>query len=158
MSQMMLKNAACKSTKKRRLLLSILQTQNKPITAEELLEQSAAILPMNLSTIYRTLNTFTENGILHKTLRKDGKAYFTLAKHDHTHHLVGRRFTAKNRFSYHRAFIGIFWHLCRLFTKKQCQQKRNTCINYFPKYVKNLYNSMQWSKAHNKKYKKAESA
>ena len=88
MSQMILKNATCKSTKKRRLLLSILQTQNKPITAEELLEQSAAILPMNLSTIYRTLNTFTENGILHKTLRKDGKAYFTLAKHDHTHHLV----------------------------------------------------------------------
>ena len=74
--------------KKGRLLLSILQTQNKPITAEELLEQSAVILPMNLSTIYRTLNTFTENGILHKTLCKDGKAYFTLAKHDHTHHLV----------------------------------------------------------------------
>ncbi len=88
MSKTMLKNAALKSTKKRRLLLSILQTQNKPITAEELLEQSAAILPMNLSTIYRTLNTFTENGILHKTLRKDGKSYFSLAKHDHTHHLI----------------------------------------------------------------------
>ncbi len=88
MSQTILKDAALKSTKKRRLLLSILQTQNKPMTAEELLEQSNPILPMNLSTIYRTLNIFTENGILSKTLRKDGKAYFALAKHDHTHHLI----------------------------------------------------------------------
>ena len=75
MSQTILKNADLKSTKKRRLLLSILQSENRAMTAEELLEKAMPILPMNASTVYRALNSLTEKGILSKTLRKDGKAY-----------------------------------------------------------------------------------
>ncbi len=88
MSQTILKNADLKSTKKRRLLLSILQSENRAMTAEELLEKAMPILPMNASTVYRALNSLTEKGILNKTLRKDGKAYFTLEKHDHHHRLT----------------------------------------------------------------------
>ena len=54
MSQSILKNADLKSTKKRCLLLSILQTEDRAMTAEELLEKATPILPMNASTVYRT--------------------------------------------------------------------------------------------------------
>ena len=84
----LLKNADLKSTKKRCLLLSILQTEDRAMTAEELLEKATPILPMNASTVYRTLNTLTEKGVLSKSLRKDGKSYFSLEKHDHHHRLV----------------------------------------------------------------------
>ena len=88
MSQNILKNADLKSTRKRRLLLSILQTEHRAMTAEGLLEHALPILPMNVSTVYRTLNTLTEKGILTKSLRKDGRAYFSLQTHDHYHRLV----------------------------------------------------------------------
>ena len=78
MSQSILKNADLKSTKKRCLLLSILQTEDRAMTAEELLEKATPILPMNASTVYRTLNTLTEKGVLSKSLRKDGNSYFSL--------------------------------------------------------------------------------
>lgn len=78
MSQSILKNADLKSTKKRCLLLSILQTEDRAMTAEELLEKATPILPMNASTVYRTLNTLTEKEVLSKSLRKDGKSYFSL--------------------------------------------------------------------------------
>ena len=46
------------------------------------------ILPMNVSTVYRTLNTLTEKKILIRSVRQDGKAYYSLAKKDHSHRLV----------------------------------------------------------------------
>ena len=59
MEQNILKNAALKSTKKRQLLLFLLQKQARPMTAEELHELEEPILHMNTSTVYRTLNTLT---------------------------------------------------------------------------------------------------
>ena len=86
--QNILKNAALKSTKKRQLLLFLLQKQARPMTAEELHELAEHILPMNTSTVYRTLNTLTEKEILIRSVRQDGKAYYALAKKDHSHRLV----------------------------------------------------------------------
>ena len=71
MEQNILKNAALKSTKKRQVLLLLLQKQARPMTAEELHALAEPILPMNVSTVYRTL-----------------KAYYSLAKKDHSHRLV----------------------------------------------------------------------
>lgn len=88
MEQNILKNAALKSTKKRQLLLFLLQKQARPMTAEELHELAEPILPMNTSTVYRTLNTLTEKEILIRSVRQDGKAYYVLAKKDHSHRLV----------------------------------------------------------------------
>ena len=88
MEQNLLKNAALKSTKKRRLLLFLLQKQARPMTAEELHALAEPILPMNVSTVYRTLNTLTEKEILIRSVRQDGKAYYALAKKDHFHRLV----------------------------------------------------------------------
>ena len=88
MEQNILKNAALKSTKKRQVLLLLLQKQARPMTAEELHALAEPILPMNASTVYRTLNTLTEKKILIRSVRQDGKAYYSLAKKDHSHRLV----------------------------------------------------------------------
>ena len=88
MEQTILKSASLKSTKKRQLLLFLLQQQARPMTAEELYEAASPILPMNVSTVYRTLNTLTEKGILLRSVRQDGKAYYTLPRKDHFHRLV----------------------------------------------------------------------
>lgn len=58
------------------------------MTAEALHEVAAPILPMNLSTVYRTLNTLTEKGILLRSVRQDGKAYYEFAEKDHAHRLI----------------------------------------------------------------------
>ena len=88
MEQNILKKAELKSTKKRQLLLFLLQKQARPMTAEELHEAANGILPMNVSTVYRTLNTLTEKGILSRSVRQDGKAYYSLPKKDHYHRLL----------------------------------------------------------------------
>lgn len=82
------KNADLKATKKRQLLLLLLQKQARPMTAEELHALAAPMLPMNVSTVYRTLNTLTEKGILVRTVRQDGKAYFSPTQQGHSHRLV----------------------------------------------------------------------
>ena len=76
MEQNILKNAALKSTKKRQVLLLLLQKQARPMTAEELHALAEPILPM------------TEKKILIRSVRQDGKAYYSLAKKDHSHRLV----------------------------------------------------------------------
>ncbi len=88
MEQNILKKAELKTTKKRQLLLFLLQKYAHPMTAEELHEAAKSILPMNVSTVYRTLNTLTEKGILIRSVRQDGKAYYALPKKDHCHRLV----------------------------------------------------------------------
>lgn len=88
MEQNILKNAALKTTKKRQTLLFLLQKQSRPMTAEELYEAAKDILPINISTVYRTLNTLTEKNILIRSVRQDGKAYYALPEKDHFHRLV----------------------------------------------------------------------
>lgn len=88
MEQNLLKHAELKATKKRQLLLFLLQKQARPMTAEDLHEAAASILPMNLSTVYRTLHALTDKGILIRSVRQDGKAYYAPAAQDHSHRLV----------------------------------------------------------------------
>lgn len=88
MEQNLLKKAELKTTKKRQLLLFLLQKQARAMTAEELHEIANNILPMNVSTVYRTLNTLTEKDILIRSVRQDGKAYYALPKKGHSHRLV----------------------------------------------------------------------
>lgn len=88
MEQNLLKNVSLKATKKRKLLLFLLHKQQQPMTAEFLFEQAQPYLPMNLSTVYRTLNALTEKGILIRSIRQDGKAYFALPQKNHHHQLI----------------------------------------------------------------------
>ena len=91
MEQNILRNASLKSTKKRQFLLYLLQKEGVPMTAKALHEKSIIIMPMNLSTVYRTLNTLVEKEILLKSTRQNGVVYFTFPKSKHSHHLVCTR-------------------------------------------------------------------
>ena len=88
LEQNILKKAELKTTKKRQMLLFLMQKHARPMTAEELHELANNILPMNVSTVYRTLNTLTDKGILTRSIRQNGKAYYSLPKKDHYHRLV----------------------------------------------------------------------
>lgn len=75
-------------TKKRQLMVAILERENRWLSAEELHEITAAILPMNPSTVYRGLHALVETGIVEKTIRQDQIAYFRIVSHNHKHRLV----------------------------------------------------------------------
>ncbi len=88
MQKELLHTSALKATKKRELILQIMKEESRPMTADEIYEKTSGLLTMNVSTVYRALHLMTEKGILEKTVRQDKKAYYTLRRHDHCHHLV----------------------------------------------------------------------
>lgn len=84
----LLKSANLKSTRKRLVILSVLNNSISPLTSEEILEESSKEVNMNLSTIYRALAALTEKGILLKQLSNDGKTYYQINNRQHKHQLV----------------------------------------------------------------------
>ena len=83
-----LKAANLKTTKKRLLILSVLNNSDIPLTSEDILEQVSKEININLSTVYRALNALTEKGILLKQLSNDGKTYYQINNKKHTHQLM----------------------------------------------------------------------
>lgn len=82
------KREGMKSTKHRNAILSLLERAEQPVTAEELYmslqKQTASI---NLSTVYRTLETFVSKNLVLKLNMEDGKARFEFNHDEHRHHL-----------------------------------------------------------------------
>lgn len=83
-----LKSANLKTTKKRMIILSVLNNSPIPLTSEDILEQTSKEVNINLSTIYRALNALSEKGILLKQLSSDGKTYYQINNREHKHQLV----------------------------------------------------------------------
>ena len=83
-----LKSANLKTTKKRLLILSVLNNSKTPLTCEDILEKTSKEINMNLSTVYRALNALTQKGILLKQLSHDGKTYYQINNREHKHQLV----------------------------------------------------------------------
>jgi len=84
-----LKKEGVKSTRHRYAILELLEQSASPLTAEELFillkEKTASI---NLSTVYRTLDTFASKNLVIKSNRvDDGKVRYELNQHEHKHHL-----------------------------------------------------------------------
>lgn len=79
-----------KSTKHRDAILDVFNTSKTPITAEEVF----FIIKGNngstcLSTVYRTLETFEEKGLIIKSNSiDDGKSRYELNNMEHKHHVV----------------------------------------------------------------------
>lgn len=82
-----LSNFGIKNTKARGKLLDIIKNSKDPITAEEAFLMFD-IGETNLSTVYRTLHTFCDIGIVVKEIRPDGKALYSYAKKEHQHVLI----------------------------------------------------------------------
>ena len=84
-----LKQSNLKNTKARENILEIIKNAKLPISAEEIYKTClVGDTNVNLSTIYRTLNTMVGNEILIKQVRQDGVAYYQENKHDHKHLLI----------------------------------------------------------------------
>ncbi len=76
-----------KLTNQRKAIANVLhKNENKFISCEEIHEQvSINDSKLNLSTVYRTLESFYETGILHKKTN-DGRFFYKLMCLDHHHH------------------------------------------------------------------------
>lgn len=70
--------------------LKILDDAEVPITAEEMFTSLKNVLPsVNLSTVYRTMETLLKNGLVVKTtLLDDAKARYEFKRVEHQHHIV----------------------------------------------------------------------
>lgn len=82
-----LKDFGIKQTKSRQHILEILNNSNEPLTAEDIYKQ-VIDEQVNLSTVYRTLNSFYDQHILTKEIDKEGKALFMIRREKHKHVLV----------------------------------------------------------------------
>lgn len=88
MEKEILKSARLKNTKKRQIILSILEKTHKPLTAEEIYAETIGHTRMSFSTVYRSLGALTEKQILMKELMQDGKTYYQFNNNHHRHLLV----------------------------------------------------------------------
>ena len=80
-----------KNTKQRNIVFNILKSTDSSLTAEEIFikTQDQEICNMNLSTVYRILNTFVSNNIVCKTTIGDNeKNVFGLNLGEHGHFLI----------------------------------------------------------------------
>ncbi|QVK18695.1 transcriptional repressor [Mycoplasmatota bacterium] len=86
----LLSKIGLKKTKHRLFLLKLLTASENPLTAEEIYHYCKQNdLSINLSTVYRILDTFLEKGIVIKPIvKEDTKACYKLNHHQHTHYLI----------------------------------------------------------------------
>ncbi|MBB5336079.1 Fur family transcriptional regulator [Pectinatus brassicae] len=78
-----------KSTKQRNLLLNILKDSMAAQSAENIyLEAKKSDKIINLSTVYRILEKFTEKNIITKTVMNDKMAAYSLTPQLHQHQLI----------------------------------------------------------------------
>lgn len=85
-----LKKCGLKSTKSRLAIINILNKSNQPISAEEIFKQLINDkLTINLSTVYRTLDSFTEKNLVTKiSIMNDDRMLFEYNNKGHRHHLI----------------------------------------------------------------------
>ncbi|MDD2494128.1 MAG: transcriptional repressor [Tissierellia bacterium] len=85
----LLKKALLKNTKQRHMILSIIKSEKKPVTAEEIyIKLNKNKGNINLSTVYRTLNILSEKNILLKILKEDGTASYQINDNLHNHYIT----------------------------------------------------------------------
>lgn len=96
-----LRDKKLRVTKKRILILEIIISNQEPISAEEILDICKdKDKSLDLSTVYRNLNTMVDENLLLKNTNSDGIAYFQLNDHNHKHFITciscNRRFIIEN--------------------------------------------------------------
>lgn len=85
----LLKSAGLRATKPRLSVLTILEESNLPLSVADI----AAVLRrprVDQVTVYRTLETFVQAGLVHHVELHQGRSFFELATREHHHHLVCR--------------------------------------------------------------------
>lgn len=80
-----------KNTQQRHMVYSLLKNKKQPLTAEEIYKNISGKLnkTINLSTVYRILDVFTEkNLILKSQIQINAKVLYEINHRDHRHHLI----------------------------------------------------------------------
>ncbi len=80
-----------KNTNHRHMLYMLLKESKQPISAEEIYRLISVKLdkPINLSTVYRILETFEQKGLVLKSqINLNGKALYEINHMEHRHHLI----------------------------------------------------------------------
>ncbi len=88
MQENVFKKNGLKNTESRKIILEVFEKTHEPMTAEEIFLLTRQRHELNFSTVYRTLSTLTEKGIILKNVGGDGKAYFQINSNKHSHYLV----------------------------------------------------------------------
>lgn len=85
-----LKQSGLKNTKSRKAIIDILIQSDQPITAEQIyLNLKEIKTEINLSTVYRTLETLDNKGLVTKlSIMDDDRMFFEYNKMEHRHYLV----------------------------------------------------------------------
>ena len=85
-----LKRNGLKNTKCRAAILDILEQNDQPVAAESLFhELSGKNITVNLSTIYRTLETLTSKNLIAKlNILGEDKAFYEYNRMGHRHYLI----------------------------------------------------------------------
>ena len=73
-------------TQKRILILEALGTAREPITIDDLKKQ--IIEPINTSTLYRSLKSLVDVGIIYQTDFRSGVSFFEFQGDHHHHHIT----------------------------------------------------------------------
>ncbi len=84
-----LKGGGLKATKSRLAVLNIFSEDCRPMTAEEIF-QKLAREKIDLATVYRSLKSFEEEGIVERVNLHKEAIYYELAGHHH-HHVVCKK-------------------------------------------------------------------
>lgn len=81
--------AELKNTKQRSAIMGILQKSAEPVSAEDIFAALREEYPnLALSTVYRNLERFAENGLLNRDVFNDGVVRFSLGEGHHGHYLI----------------------------------------------------------------------
>ncbi len=88
MQEKILREKGLRITDNRKLILEVIEDAKEPITADEIFIRTRQRNVLNFSTVYRSLSILTEKGIVLKSIREDGKSYFQINNHNHSHYLV----------------------------------------------------------------------
>ncbi|MFZ5351697.1 MAG: Fur family transcriptional regulator [Bacillota bacterium] len=84
-----LKEKGYKMTEQRRIILSVLEENQVPMTAQEVFELvKKTHNNINFSTIYRNLEFLSELNIVDKLNLKSGVCHFEINRNSHHHHVI----------------------------------------------------------------------
>ncbi|MFA9380556.1 MAG: Fur family transcriptional regulator [Acetanaerobacterium sp.] len=88
MNDEILTRLGIKATRQRRAIIDIIVAADTPLSADEIYARIPEHSGVNYSTVYRTLGTLAEKGVLLKVGGVGGKIFYLLKNHTHKHHLV----------------------------------------------------------------------
>lgn len=75
-------------SKNKEQIIKILKNSNKSLNVHEIFDIINKMEKINLSTVYRCINSLCNENIISKEIRNDKKSYYTLNLENHKHHLI----------------------------------------------------------------------